>query len=154
PLAWSALHGLQGEDLPLNGIATRGPNGESNAGTLVPPVHLEQVFRDPGDETLSIFHGELKCVVVDDAGNGAARNGVQGEATTVSVLDTTGEGSALETLVGTAKYNAIAVKAIDGDANGDGVLELGGGANEYNGCPNMLILQHFFDGADFDNIDG
>src|SRR5262249_7147608 len=44
PLAWSALHGLQGDDLPLNGIATRGPNGESNAGTLVPPVHLEEVF--------------------------------------------------------------------------------------------------------------
>jgi hypothetical protein len=45
------------------------------------------------------------------------------------------------------KYNAVGIQAIDGDANGDNILVLGGDANEYNGCANILIADHFFDFA-------
>jgi hypothetical protein len=46
------------------------------------------------------------------------------------------------------KSNAIGIQAIEGAVNDDNVLVLGGPDAEYNGCPNFLILNHFFDGAE------
>ena len=47
-----------------------------------------------------------------------------------------------------AKANAIGIQAIEGAVNDDNVLVLGGPDAEYNGCPNFLILNHFFDFAE------
>jgi hypothetical protein len=63
------------------------------------------------------------------------RNVIKGEATLVSTIDR----------FNIEKYNAVGVQAIEGDANGDNILVLGGDANEYNGCANILIADHFFD---------
>jgi len=151
PLAWRASKGLLRDDLPLDGSPLRGPSGDSNAGTLVPPVRLREGVPDsppihPSFEA-SIFTGELKCIVVDASGRGAASNIVKGEATVTTAFTVTSDSGGTGVNPQTSRYNAIGILAIDGDANGDGVLELGGGANEYNGCPQVLIVQHFFDGA-------
>src|SRR5262249_48152568 len=60
--------------------------------------------------------------------------------------------------VDASKYNAIGIQATTNPNNGDDALCLGGSANsafcpdgpEYNGCPNVLILNHFFDDATVD----
>jgi hypothetical protein len=101
---------------------------QSNTGTRVPPVP-----EDP-------FVGELKCIAINADGTPSARNDLKGEAlieqSTVDNLDV-------------ASYNALGIQATgvsSGDAN---VLTIGGpeDAAEYNGCPNYLILNHFFDHA-------
>jgi hypothetical protein len=125
PIAWVASTGLATDDLPLDGTTIVGPRGESNAGTRVPPT-----AEDP-------FIGELKCIVVDGNGRAIPRNVIKGEATFVST----------DGALDIDKYNGIGVQAIEGDANGDNVLVLGGDANEYNGCANILIVDHFFDFA-------
>lgn len=125
PLAWVASVGLATADLPVDGINFVGPGNSSNAGTRVPPT-----AEDP-------FIGELKCIVVDGDGRAIPRNVIKGEATFVS---RTGP-------LDVDKYNAIGVQAIEGDVNGDNILVLGGDANEYNGCANILIADHFFDFA-------
>ena len=47
------------------------------------------------------------------------------------------------------EYNAVAIESTTGDAanNNDDTLLVGGPDAEYNGCPNVLVLDHFFDGA-------
>jgi hypothetical protein len=145
PLAWRASTGLKRADLPLDGRALSGPNGESNAGTLVPPVRLKATASELRE--FSIYRGELKCIVVDDQGHGAARNVVKGEATVVSTFSEAPFDESSLSEIAASRYNAVGIEAIDGDANGDDVLELGGDANEYRGCPNVLIAQHFFDFA-------
>lgn len=127
PLAWLASQGLTNKDIPLDGVFRKGPSGQSNVGMRVPPV-----AEDP-------FVGELKCVVVDEqqGGRAVAKNVIKGEATLVAVAGD----------LDVEKYNAIGIQGIEGDANGDNVLELGGGSTEYNGCANVLIVDHFFDFA-------
>jgi hypothetical protein len=127
PLFWVASVGLAGNKLPLDGRFFQGPRGESNAGTRVPPT----------SENID-YVGELKCIVVDGEGRAVPRNVIKGEATFVH---REGPQFTIE------KYNAIGIQAIEGDANGDNVLVLGGDANEYNGCANILIADHFFDFA-------
>jgi len=128
PVAWLASRGLRNGDIPLDGTFTTGAGGQSNVGTRVPPVS-----EDP-------FVGELKCIVVDEQQGdlAVARNVLKGEATIVK-SGTPG--------VDVEKYNAVGLPAIDGDSNGDNVLELGGGSNEYDGCSNVIIVDHFFDFA-------
>ena len=146
PLVWRASKGLAGDMFPLNGIATRGPTGQNNAGSSIPPVTVDTIPIIPFS-VFSQFQGELKCIVVDASGHGAARNAVKGEATIETHLSlTTPEGQQQTPWL--EKYNAVGIQAVDGDANGDGVLELGGEANEYNGCPNVLVVDHFFDTFD------
>ena len=146
PLAWSAATGLAKSDLPLDGAIAQGIGGSSNAGTRVPPVPVTATFASTLSEVLSStsFVGELKCLVIDDQGKAAARNVLTGQASIVGVYSM---GSSPEQSPHLAQYNAIGVQAINGDTNADNVLELGGGSDEYNGCPNVLILDHFFDFA-------
>jgi len=127
PLAWKASEGFADADIPLDGVTRVGPGGQSNAGTRVPPVAEEK------------FVGELKCIVVDENEKAVARNVVTGAATIVN----TGGGD-----LDVEKYNAIGIQAIGGDANEDRILELGSEREEYNGCPNVLIVNHFFDFAE------
>jgi hypothetical protein len=101
-----------------------GPCTQSNRGTRIPPV----------PETP--FVGELRCIVVDANGNPQPDNVLKGEAISVSSqpsdLDVSG-------------YNAIGFQAVGGAIDPKELVLGPGGA--YNGCPNYLILNHFFDEA-------
>jgi hypothetical protein len=122
-----------------------------------PPNLIQPVSEDP-------FIGELKCVAVDFSGVPVARNDLKGEAEII-------RSSAAPDLLDVEAYNAIGIPAILGNNDGDTTLVLGGGlcnggsrpgstcgslgdcpgggrcSAEYSGCPNILILDHFFDGA-------
>jgi hypothetical protein len=155
PIAWEASDGLSdfcspnaepGEPcIPLDGTSRKGPldptapsgvkRFQSNAGTRILPV----------PETP--FQGELKCIVIDQTSGepvrGTAANVLIGQAT----LETAEDDS-----LDVAKYNAIGIKAL-AEGNSDpnpNVLTLQNspaGQGDYEGCPNVIILNHFFDAA-------
>jgi hypothetical protein len=66
---------------------------------------------------------------------------LKGEASLTAAEDTSGP-------IDVSSYNGIGIQAIEGANDGDNTLVLGGEDPEYNGCPNVLILNHFFDGAE------
>jgi hypothetical protein len=157
PIEWEATDGLANRNLPLPyGVCSAnqfihcgtGPVGDaicaqfgagvctmSNAGTHVPPV-----AEDP-------FKGELKCIAVDDTGVPIARNDLKGEANIETSTDAD---------LDVASYNAIGIQATAaaGTQITDNPLVLGPGSDgDYNGCPNVLILDNFFDLAN-DPISG
>ena len=128
---------------PLDGFIRRGPRGQSNAGSNVPP--------SPEDP----FIGELKCIAVDESLLPVGRNDLKGEVL-IGKVDSEND------FVDVAGYNAIGIPALPGAGNRDNTLVLGGTSRgedpgdpchatgtcaEYEGCPNFLILDHFFDGA-------
>lgn len=160
PIAWLLSQGssecslTSPEDvpcLPLTGDNPRS-DGESNQGSRIPPVP-----KDP-------FIGELKCIAVDANGMPVERNDLKGE---VEITRVQGNVADVE------GYNAIGIPAIPGANQGNSdTLVLGGNvcnagtnagnvcssaadcpsgncvsAGEYVGCPNILVLDHFFDGA-------
>jgi hypothetical protein len=161
PVAWLVSQGAIGCSegptpgvpcFPLTTNTQFGPNRQTNNGSLVPVAP-----EDP-------FIGELKCIAVDGNDVPVERNDLTGEVEIVR--STTG-------VVDVESYNAIGIPAIPGTNNGDNTLVLGGNvcaggtkaqnicsgssdcpggtcvsAGEYSGCPNILILDHFFDGAD------
>jgi hypothetical protein len=117
PLGWSVARGLY--EPPLDGTVLSGPDGSSNAGTLVPAVS-------------SPFDGSMHCVVVDDRGRPSERNVLVG---TVSIeTDADAEPPPIDATqhVDAARYNAFG---------------LGGQQPEYAACPTLLVLPHIFDGA-------
>lgn len=118
--------------LPLDGgpLGRRGPNGELNEGAI--PLSPE----DP-------FIGELKCIAVDETLAPIARNDLIGEV----IIGRTESGP--KDAIEVAGYNAIGIPAIPGTGNRDDTLVIGGPAQqaEYEGCPNVLILDHYADGA-------
>jgi len=144
PLVWKVSAGLRQGDLPLDGVVRRGPTGQSNAGTSIPPVPTDPIPMATA-ATFDTFSGELKCVVVDGTGRAIPRNAIKGEATLITQITSSSSEMSQQEIPAVEKYNGIGIHAIDGDSNDDGVLELGGGANEYNGCPNVLIVNHVFD---------
>lgn len=99
-----------------------------------------------------VFRGELKCIEIDETGAPVARNDLIGSATIYRV------GAGVEALVDTAAYNAIGVQAGERVGVPNNQACLGGPAldpndpscpaAEYAGCPKVLILNHFFDGAE------
>lgn len=110
---------------------------DSNGAQIFNQGSIPQVGDDP-------FIGELKCVQVDESDAPVSFNSLKGEATIVRV----GEG------VDVAKYNAIGIQGIPGRQDGNNTLCLGGDGSdacpngaEYAGCPQTLILDHFFDDA-------
>jgi hypothetical protein len=141
PLSWSINEGLSA--LPLNSTPGQGNPPQFNEGNIPP------VTEDP-------FTGELLCIQVDVTTElPTDRNDLKGEATIVNADAPNSQG------IDASKYTAIGIKAIEGrqDAN-PGVLNIGGPEAEYGvfnefvdparfvGCPNILTLNHFFDGAD------
>lgn len=128
PIGWRASEGLV--DFPLDGVRRVGRGGSSNAGSRIPPVP-----EDP-------FDGELKCIAVNEDHTPTDRNVLKGESTRYYFDSSTGMGH-----LDVAKHNAVGVLAMEGAVNDDKVLTLGGEDAEYNGCPNVLILNHFFDFA-------
>jgi hypothetical protein len=105
------------------------------------------------------FQGELKCIQVDgDAGPPSARNDLKGEATITSV-QAPPDGGAPPRLT-SATYNAIGFQAdtaFTGSADVDDPICLGdlppgaavgtACAMQYAPCPNVVILNHFFERA-------
>lgn len=118
--------------LPLDGgpFGRTGPNNQTNEGAIPP---------SPDDP----FIGELKCIAVDETLAPVARNDLIGTA----LIGKFQSGPTAEIEI--AGYNAIGIPAIPGKGNRDHTLVLGGPAEsaEYEGCPNILILDHYFDGA-------
>ena len=136
PLSWSVNDGLS--SLPLASTPGQGNPPQFNEGSIPPVLEVP-------------FTGELLCIQVDVTTElPADRNDLKGEASIVKTV---------AGRVDDAKYNAIGIKAIEGrqDANPN-VLNVGGPEAEYGvinenvdppftGCPNVLTLNHFFDGA-------
>jgi hypothetical protein len=135
--------------LPLEGPpqGRTGRDGQVNEGLI--PVSPE----DP-------FIGELQCVALDESLAPAPRNDLIGEALIGRWERTRG-------FIDVAGYNAIGIPAISNKGNRDQTLVLGGPTGndpqrnpddqacrqqgtcaEYEGCPGILILDHFFDGAE------
>lgn len=117
------------------------------------------------------FRGELICVqlvATDNPGDTdipTDRNDLKGEATIVSLGATSepapGQGGGSQAANGATidarKYNAIGIPAVPGRVNQDQILNIGGPDAEYGavdqegnvwGCPNVLVVDHFFDGAE------
>lgn len=145
PIEWLASQGLADGDLPLaSGRCSRNPGRacgsdadcnpfpggtctQSNAGTRIPPVP-----EDP-------FEGELRCIAIDSNGVPVARNDLKGEG----ILET-----ATTSNLDVASYNAIGIQSTGASSGATNELVIGpGSSGEYNGCPNYLILNHFFDDA-------
>lgn len=132
PIAWTLSDGLP--FFPLDGFVRVGPNNQSNGPlSSIPPAP-----EDP-------FQGELKCVQVAEDETPVASNDLKGEATIIRANE-------FETL-DARSYNALGVQALE-ENDGDNTLCLGGESSdvcpngaEYNGCPNILIMDHFFDDA-------
>jgi hypothetical protein len=141
--------------LPLDGSPNGriGRDGQINSGAI--PLSPE----DP-------FIGELKCIAVDEGLKPVARNDLIGEVLIGHI--NAGPDEAIDV----AGYNAIGIPALVNECGPEGVctlsgtpctsnlqceptnnrdntLVLGGPAPqaEYDGCPNILILDHYFDGA-------
>ncbi len=152
PLGWLASDGVSGFDFTplkrfgefaIDGVNNFGIGGSSNAASRIPPVPEEP------------FIGSLRCIAVDADGIPVDRNVLKGESTLTLLVEefdddatTAGNGPDFESVISVAKHNAIGIQAIEGAVNDDNVLVLGGPEPEYNGCPNYLILNHFFDGAE------
>lgn len=138
PIGWSVLQGrnlspLQTETLALGSI----------------PAVLETPFQ-----------GELKCVQVDGPdGAPSARNDLKGEATIITVQAPPAAG--VPPRMHSSTYNAIGFQADEEasqSADVDDPLCLGGlpggapagteCAMTYAPCPNVLIFNHFFEGAE------
>jgi hypothetical protein len=135
--------------LPLTPDERIGPGGQTNENSLIP--------LSPEDP----FIGELKCIAVDETLAPVDRNVLVGRAL-IGYLDEAAE------FIDVAGYNPIAIPAIAGANNRNRTLVIGGptgsdpGGNpadrecrdavpstcaEYEGCPNILILDHFAEGA-------
>ncbi len=89
--------------------------------------------------------GELKCVQVGDDEAPVDRNDLKGEATIERVAPVKVSVPAEELYVDSRGYNAIGIQAIEGENDGNNTLVLG---QEYSACPNVLVLDHFFDDAE------
>lgn len=79
------------------------------------------------------FAGELVCVEVDESGDPMASNALKGEAT---IGDSAG--------VDVTKYNAIAISGNDPDDD----LDLALNNQEYNACPERLLLNFQREGGE------
>ena len=125
-----------------------------------PPNRVQPVPEDP-------FVGELKCLAVDVNVVPVESNVLKGEAQITRSQSAAGGGT---DVLDVETYNAIGIPAIPGTNDGGSTLVLGGGvcvggssagssctsaaacpggrcSAEYSGCPNVLIMDHFFDGA-------
>ncbi len=137
PVAWLASTGAvpcadsNDPAIPCFALGTRDqrPSPNNNLESRVPAV-----LEDP-------FVGELKCIAVDQNDLPAEKNALKGEALIV------GSDRNASNNFDVRGYNAVAIPALVGRNNFDNVLVLGGAGAEYAGCPNVLVLDHFFDFA-------
>ncbi len=169
PIAWLVSQGeiectpTSPPNIPcfaLTATGHPGPNGQNNSGSIVPPAP-----EDP-------FIGYLKCVEVDRNDVPVDHNDLKGEAeitrVDAGVPDVEGYNAIGIAAIPGANNNiapgvadAIHTLVLGGNmcsggsnnqASCAGLTDCPGGTcqsvGEYTGCPNVLILDHFFDGAD------
>lgn len=123
PTHWVASSGRQTN--PFDGYRNDGSGLDPG---LIPPVPLG-------------FQGELKCIQTDASGAPFTGNQLKGEAT---LLAATGDVS---------EYNAVALQGnsnLAGTAIGNSLqlnYTTANPSGEYSACPNMLLFNHFADGA-------
>ncbi len=128
PLAWHASSGLQ--TLPLDGIERIGLMGTSNQFTNVTGVGVGP------------FVGTFRCVAMtSDPYRPLRDNILVGQAT----IERSQGGPVAYT--DAAQYRAVGIKALAEAPNRDEFLDLGGPDAEYEACPAVGLLDHFFDGA-------
>lgn len=164
PVAWLASQGATlcdqaaNPDLPCFPLGDQLPGfqGQDNLDSRVPPVP-----ENP-------FIGYLRCIAVDRNEVPVERNDLLGTADIVTFENDVPRDARFYDVRG---YNAVGITAIPERNDGDKTLVIGGGGcvggeradlaceedrdcpagtcrlAEYNGCPNVLILDHFFDGA-------
>ncbi len=126
PLVWNLGDGLASLPCAVAPCLPKASGPPSRNIGSIPPAN-----EDP-------FMGELKCIQVGENNEPIDRNDVKGEATIVTVRPSE------EQSVDARGYNAVGIQAIEGANDGDNTLLIG---EEYNGCPSVLILDHFFDDA-------
>jgi hypothetical protein len=127
PIGWRASQGLP--VFPLDGVTRTGPAGTFNENSSIPPL--------PSDP----FVGSLRCIAVNANLVPVERNVLVGTATLGQARSST------DSSMDSAQYNAIGIAAHVGAGNGDNTLVLGGATAEYDACPSMTDLSHFFEGA-------
>ena len=156
PIVWRLSEGLA--VFPLSGLLYQEDNFPPN--THVGPVDNDPNLPAPlqGQPAVNIdskippapedpFLGELKCVQVDLASEEPSPgtesvNNFSGDLAGVATIITRNGGD-----VDARSYNAIGIQAIaDAFPTDNNTLRLGTDG-QYDGCPSILILDHFFDYA-------
>jgi hypothetical protein len=99
----------------------------------VPPDRPLDLYPGPIPPVGVGFLGELRCFVVNDSESPLSRNALTGEATIIDRVTHS-----------TRKYQALTVQGLSGN-DGDNTLLLNN--VEYDTCPRVLLLNHFFDDA-------
>ncbi|HUI24888.1 MAG TPA: hypothetical protein VL403_02295 [Candidatus Kryptonia bacterium] len=147
PLEWRASQGLLSQcppsianpEDPVNGCPENriplsgGRVAQNQAGG--PPQDNGDTFVPPTEDQ---FVGELKCVEVNAVDETPIDlNDLKGEAT---IVRTAAVGA-----VDVRKYNAIGIQSAASPDGDPSTLTIGGPGAEYNACPNVIILDHFFD---------
>jgi len=127
-------HAVTRFDIGLTGNQPLGWRLSGGRMTLPLPSNSGAIPAVPEDP----FAGALRCVALDADGTPSDRNVLQGTAT-VERYDA-GVG-----LLDAAAYNGIGQAAHSGAVNDDGDLTQGGPSGEYEGCPALLTMNHFFD---------
>ena len=159
PIIWRLSEGMS--SFPLDGAIHVGPvDNDPNLPSALqgqPQVNIDSNIPPAPEDP---FTGELKCVQVDlaseqpspgtDPDNNFAGD-LAGVATIVSVNGPD---------VDARSYNAIGIQAIADAFPTDGNTLRLGTDGQYDGCPSILIVDHFFDGAEdpatggvFDQLD-
>jgi hypothetical protein len=134
PIYWKLSEGLP--IFPLDGLLKVGP---PDPDTGLPMFNEDSAILPAGEDP---FQGELKCVQVD-VNTELPRQGT--DESNNFTGDLIGEVTIVDADVPDARsYNAIGIQAVPDANDEDNVLLLG---VEYDGCPSVLILDHFFDDA-------
>ncbi len=155
PLGWVASEGMQGFDQLPNFVKPL-PYGEFPLGGNFGSVGPDQTSSNAGSNIPGVpelpFNGSLRCIVVNQDHQPIDQNVIKGEATIELFLPEPIVTD--DDVVTVAKANAVGIQAIPGANDNDNVLCLGGSSSdecpngpEYNGCPNILILDAFSDFA-------
>lgn len=159
PVTWKASDGRA--EFPCPGIlGDNCPGGQSNRGSDGTPSFVPPVQTDP-------FFGYMKCVQVDPNDFRPSRgqdpaNDFEGDLKGEVTIVRTEAVEAGPNTVDALKYNAIGVQALPAAATDrNDTLCLGGGVTaqcpngaEYNACPNVVIVDNYFDDAGVESHGG
>ena len=140
PLGWLASQGVAGFVRPPS-FGKFSCDGVSRTAASVAQQRWQP---HPAGSRRPVQRIAASCIAIDSETDVPVdRNVLKGETLTI---DDEARATASRS-IRVAKSNAIGIQAIEGAVNDDNILVLGGPDAEYNGCPNFLILNHFFDFA-------
>jgi len=140
PISWRLSEGAQFLPCDANNPEPESCRTDDQGNPIFNSGSIPPAPEDP-------FIGELKCIQVDEADVPVEFNELMGTATIVSTGTAPGD-------IDVNKTNAIGIQAIPGRLDENEILCLGGEPNddcpngaEYVGCPQTLIMDHYFDNA-------